>query len=489
MRIEDNPISNKSNFNWEKKKSTEKPPHDTFEKSNTHIQKEKKPENPLDPAGYIENLKKTIRPEDIKRRSVSTGASPTEGTTRSFWRWDFAAMPPGFKKIDATCRAVGKNAFIFVDDKEWNKTVKKEDILKLKDVFENKTPDGSVNKNQGIFDIESRIFGNPPDVIDREPRVYLLISDMGKYNGNGFDGYFNPFDEMPEKDAWEKYHQHSNEVEILYLNSGSNETPIASDYMLSVTAHELQHLIHFNYDATEESWINESCSEAAMTATGYFTDIKHLKHYADNPSSPLIVTDYVDYGACLLWGTFLMEQLGTDFFPPFVSNPLSGSVSITDTLKSLHRPENFRSLFDQWVVANFASGKSLNNPKYSYKSFSVPPMKIARKFTEFPGEHESTLKNSGIDYIGLGEEKSSFKETDTPKKYRLTLKLKNPRETNTKDYNVILMNISNNELKTTHLNFQENESQIVSGEGNLFLALYSLGGNDFSYNLKVEEIS
>jgi hypothetical protein len=430
------------------------------------------------PRDYLQSLRHSIKAEDLKKGWKPSEPAPKEETKKSFWRWDFEAMPPGFKRIDATCRAVGKNSYIFVEDASWGTKVTEASVARLQQVFEKSTPEGSLDPNKGIYAIDSSLFGNPPDMIDKDPRVYLLITDMGKYHGQGFDGYFNPFDEMSEDVAWKKYHQHSNEVEMLYLNCGSDETPIDSDYMQAVTGHELQHLIHFNYDTEEESWINESCSEAAMTATGFFTDKQHLARYAANPSSPLIVKDYVDYGACLLWGTYLLEKLGPDFFPPFVANTKVGASSITDTLENLHRPENFRQLFDQWVVANFASSRGVSDPRYGYSSFPVPPMKVAATLDASGGEHSSTLKSSGVDYIAL--------QAPEQGKLKLALEVKEPRREGDADYGVQLLRFNDKELEVMPLDLTREKSALIEGGGELYLALYGLGGKDFSYSLKTE---
>jgi hypothetical protein len=433
---------------------------------------------PSNPRDYIESLRHSIKAEDIRKSHRRSGPATKEGTKKTFFRWDFEAMPPGFKKIDATCRAAGKNAYFFVEDSSWGTKVNDESLAKLQKVFEQSTPPGSLDSNRGIHDLDRQIFGNPPDMIDHDPKIYLLITDMGKYNGQGFDGYFNPFDEMSDEVAWKKYHQHSNEVEILYLNCGSEETPIASDYMQAVMGHEFQHMIHFNYDAEEESWINESCSEAAMTATGFFTDKNQLAHYAAKPSSPLIVKDYVDYGACLLWGTYLLEKLGSDFFGPFVANTQVGAPSITDTLEKLHRPENFRSLFDQWVVANFASSRGVTDLRYHYDSFPVPPMKVAATLDASHGERSAVLKSSGVDYIGLQIPENG--------NLKLTLDVRKPGEGGDADYGVQLMRFHGRELQVERLDFTAAQSITVQGGGDLFLALYGLGGNDFSYSLRGE---
>lgn len=323
------------------------------------------------------------------------------GEHQNFWVWDLSVMPPGFKQVNATCRSVGESSYIFVDDASWGKTATKDDIEKIHTTFNKQTPPASVEPDKGIYHIDTKYFGEPPD-IDKNPKIFLLVTDFGQFKGTSFDGYFNPFDQMDDKSAWEQYQQHSNECEIVYLNSASPTTPISSDYMLAVAAHEFQHLIHFNYDQNETSWLNESCGEAAMTLCGYYTDKKHVKRYTEHPSNPLVSLEYVDYGACLLWATYLNEQLGKDFFRTLVKNKEAGVVSVNEALKEYNSPHTFDSILSNWVAANYASSKGVKDPKFHYNFIDVPPMKLAAKWESYPAQYSSSLKHTGVNYISLG---------------------------------------------------------------------------------------
>jgi hypothetical protein len=76
----------------------------------------------------------------------------------------------------------------------------------------------------------------------------------------------------------------------------------------------------------------------------------------------------------------------------------------------------------------------------------------------------------------------------TKKNLKLTLAVKEPRAQDDKDYGVQLMRFYKGNVYVDPLDFTDgNPITIPGGEGELYLALYGLGGKDFPYTLHVEE--
>ncbi len=183
------------------------------------------------------------------------------GDKEKFWTWNLNVMPPEDSELQATCRGVGGHVYVFVSDDVWKVNVFQQDIEKIIRTYDRSTPETSIDRDKGIYEILTETFGKPPD-IDNDRRIYFLISQLGEYRGHDFDGYFRFLDELEGK--------HSNKKEILYLDC---DDP-SDDYHLGVIAHEFQHLIHWQYDRKETNWIGESLSEVAMILCGYYTDEK-----------------------------------------------------------------------------------------------------------------------------------------------------------------------------------------------------------------------
>lgn len=336
-------------------------------------------------------------PPELMPRSISSPELPTVGSQRSFWVWDMAVMPPGFKQIQATCRAVGPESYVFVDD---SVPVSDEAIATVDRRLHREGSTGSVDPRRGFAAINNDYFGAPALGQDNDRKAYVLITELAPFNGMVMDGYVNAFDSLTEEEAWREYGQHSNQAEVVYLNHASK--PVDSDYMLGVLAHEYQHLCHQAADPDEESWVNEMVAEAAMSVNGYHTDMGHVARYASKSDHPPLVSQtYVSYGACMLFGTYLQERYGKGFFQALVANPDNGTAGIDSTLQSFGRPERFDDLYKDWVVANYADSRGVIDPGLHYGTLDLPAMTEARSIDEFPDLDSAELAASSVRYLKL----------------------------------------------------------------------------------------
>ena len=94
------------------------------------------------------------------------------GSQREFHvRGRFALLP-------ATCRFVGADSYVFVEDAQWDDNggpVLQLDVDFLGDLFEVASP---ADPTRGLFELETAAFGIPPDV-DEDPRIFILGSPAG----------------------------------------------------------------------------------------------------------------------------------------------------------------------------------------------------------------------------------------------------------------------------------------------------------------------
>jgi 3'-phosphoadenosine 5'-phosphosulfate sulfotransferase (PAPS reductase)/FAD synthetase len=74
-------------------------------------------------------------------------------------------------EVPSTCRAIGTNCYIFVEDAIWNNRVTQNTVDRINEAFNNSTP---ANPSKGIFQIDVETFGEPPDV-DMDSRIIILI--------------------------------------------------------------------------------------------------------------------------------------------------------------------------------------------------------------------------------------------------------------------------------------------------------------------------
>lgn len=317
-------------------------------------------------------------PASLARAAASRRSTPVPhqvGDQKEFWAWDLGVMPPGFRRVTATCRVVTDGSYLFVEDElAANGKVTAGDVAGLDRALHDVTPMYSVKPSKGILELEVEHLGTPPDTIDGDPRVYFLVLRLDEFNGMGFDGFFNAFDQLTEQEAWDQYQQHSNEAEVLYLNGDRGD--IAGAYMRGVLAHELSHLIGYAYDQDEQGWFSEAQAEGAMQLTGYYTDINHVRRYATRPESPLVREQYADYGAGFLFLGYLRGLLGDDVFGAALRDPGHGTASVEGLLSNFGKPGAFEDLHAAWAAANLWAGLGHRVAAYKHPGMVVPPMKV-----------------------------------------------------------------------------------------------------------------
>jgi len=279
------------------------------------------------------------------RPPASTPLPQAVGDVRKFWTYDLSVMPPKNLQVDATCRGVGDTVYVLVADSVWGSKAVQSDVDAIIKAFDKTTP---ARPDQGITAAEASLFGPPPDV-DADPHLFIFIYPIASFQGQAFDGFFRAEDEGPYDATCVTNPQEycSNQAELIHVNA----TSPGSAYMIGVMAHEYQHLIHWGRDPAEESWLNESMSELAMAVLGY-EDTANVHAYLQAHTASLVTDSFVDYGAVMLWGVYVYEQLGASFVTSLVADTKHGTASLDDLLSRGTSGLTFRSLFAGWTLAN-----------------------------------------------------------------------------------------------------------------------------------------
>ena len=181
--------------------------------------------------------------------------------------------------------------------------------------------------------------------VDGDPRLYIINANL-----RGVGGYFNSSDEYPRL-----IQPVSNEHEAIYINV--RYLPIGSENYSRVLAHELQHAVHWNYDRTEETWVNEGLSELAVTVAGYSESSIHAFRAA-GPTSLTIwpagdVGKGANYGSASLFMRYLTSHYsGEGDILKLVSEPADGIPGLNSYLREAGYAAGFVDVFRDWAVAN-----------------------------------------------------------------------------------------------------------------------------------------
>jgi hypothetical protein len=328
---------------------------------------------------------------------------PTVGEQRDFWIYDLSEMPPKNETVAATCRGIGARSAIWVGDAEWGTKVDQAAVDNIIAGLEEATPR---IPDAGIIQGNTTLFGDPPHFAMGDPDLSVLVYELEGYKGYLFDGYFRAEDLTPFNASCQNNPMIycSNELGMIHLNAND----AGSDYMIGVVAHEFEHMIHFARDPNEEVWVNEAMAELAMVWHGY-EDPGNLGFYTDNPDAPLVVQDFVDYGAVLLFGAYLEERLGPEGITALVADTMTGLAGV-----KAHLPDGltWESLFGQWVAANVLDAPAAANGEYGYDLVDVPEF-ATTPLGAVPLDQQATVPASAGGYYTLDATAVPFDETLT----------------------------------------------------------------------------
>jgi len=319
---------------------------------------------------------------------TSPPPSPEVGDAWLWWLHIHYPMPPHFEQRMCTVRGKSDHAYVVVQDQDWGVSMHQSDVDAILEHWENSSI--GTNPDQGIYELNSAHFGTPPDAMDNDDRIYLMWFDFEI----AADGFFFSFDQEPDG---ANPGLRSNECEVLYLNCNASQGP-SSDYMLGVAAHEFEHMIHWQYDANEVSWVDEGMAELAMW---YFGHPDHISQFNSNPDRSLTTWDgvWADYIKTYLWTLYFKERYGDDAVFSLVheeDNSLTGYETI---LAQFGSGETVSDLFADWAVANYLDDPTLADGRYGYVGDELPSFYPAGSYSSYPvPEYTRSVNYWATDY-------------------------------------------------------------------------------------------
>lgn len=305
------------------------------------------------------------------------------GASQVFWAYDF--MTNFDYQLNATLQKLGRHCAIYVEQ-GWN--VSPQVLDQIASEFDT-----------AIYGPVTRIFGKEADV-DGDPRITILLLDiLDGFNGTGgyIAGYYYGLDEyaLPA----------SNHREMVYLDI--NPAQPGTLRFNSTLAHEFQHLVHFNQDGLEETWVDEGCATLAQVLCGYGLDEGMVREFLSHPDNSLPVWggEFSDYGQGMLFFYYLWEKYGGDaLIGQLTKNHLQGMGGINATLKGRGYTDTFYTAFLNWVVANYLDNPDIEGGKYGYRGVDLPrtsssPVSLSASWFFNPVTSSGYVQPFGADYI------------------------------------------------------------------------------------------
>lgn len=218
--------------------------------------------------------------------------------------------------VQATCRAEGERARVYVADALWEALVDQTQVNGLMHRLELVGREGAVDPTLGIIANTEAVFGPMDTTPMPEGKLDVFILEIG---GLGSDAYVC---------GWCSYLQ-------IHLD-GPKLAPMNGEVALSVTSHEMEHIIDRARDDDEEAWVNEALAEASMLANGYMTEQTWLTDHLMYPHKPWgPAGGEVHYGTALVWGAFFLDRGGPSWLTAIVNEPGNGAAGLEAALTSL----------------------------------------------------------------------------------------------------------------------------------------------------------
>lgn len=278
---------------------------------------------------------------------------------------DWADFDEAMYEITARVEREGSHCYVFVEE---GQGVSDKDLDYIKDQFDNK-----------VYDKDVDTFGTQPDVDDNR-KIVILLMDIrdDRYYGIGQEyiaGYFWSLHEYLNDELSPPEKGFSNERDMIHVDVSPGQEGESGP----ILAHEFQHMIHWNHDADEETWVDEGCADYAMFACGYGHPWGHVHAFENNPDTMLpisrwpITNTLPNYGASYLFTLYLSEKYPGDVSPlvrDLVAENANGIEGISKTLENNGYTERFEDVFHTWVIANYLDDDSIDS-RYKYDSIDV----------------------------------------------------------------------------------------------------------------------
>jgi len=228
-----------------------------------------------------------------------------------------------------------------------------------------------------IYPTDTAMFGQPLPRGDEGQKVWILIHNIRD------EAYYNPAAESYVAGYFSASEDAVNNKNMMHIDSydWDNRTgPGGTQPYLyeGVFAHEFQHLIHFDQDPDEESWVDEGLADMAAFFCGYGHPSGHIAYYMvyhPNTSLTFFGDGLESYGASYLFQLYLYEKYGgAAFSSALVQEQANGIEGVQNTLAALGHQVSFGQVFDDWTIANYADDTRKAGGKYGYDTLEIGTM-------------------------------------------------------------------------------------------------------------------
>lgn len=301
------------------------------------------------------------------------------GQREAFWVND-EELSDTYLAIEATLRYATPHVYMWVED---GMRLDQDDIEESAHEFEDH-----------IYPTNHRYFGSEwSPGVDNDVHIHILNANLPSVGG-----YYSSNDEYPSI-----VNEFSNEKEMVYINVGY--VPPGNDVYNSILAHEFQHMIHWNIDPNEDTWVNEGCAQTAETLNGYEP---WIRSFLDEPDTQLtawadeIEEASVYYDASHLFLYYFTERFGSDSVRELTATEADGMAGFDHVLATSGFDVTSADVFQDWLIANHLNDPSLADGRYGYQGMELyDTAALDHSHGRYPDSRSSTVHQYAADYIEL----------------------------------------------------------------------------------------
>ncbi len=229
--------------------------------------------------------------------------------------------------------------------------------------------------------------------IDGDPRISIFIGTVP-----GVGAYFSNWDEYPRA-----VFPFSNEREMVHVNLAS--MPPGTVTFDSTLAHEFQHMVHWNANPAQETWVDEGSAElaAALSVAGRTIGVTR---FAGEPDTQLTAWAQgagtaAHYQAAFLFMQYFAERFGgAEALRAAIAEPGRAPEAFSRYLARVNRALGFDHVFQDWVVANLLDNPTLLDGRFGHLG-SDPSMAIIARLAPSNPELSETVHQYGTDYVDV----------------------------------------------------------------------------------------
>ncbi len=332
------------------------------------------------PARDLYSLSQRLKHSGAVSRVVNDTPPHYElGQRETFWINDEALLDTYFT-IEATLRYATAHAYFWVED---GLQLNQEDIEASAHEFE-----------EHIYPTNRRYFGSEwSPGVDNDVHIHILNANLPSVGG-----YYSSNDEYPNA-----VNPFSNEKEIMYINAGS--VPPGNDVYNSILAHEFQHMIHWNIDLTEDTWVAEGSAQTAERLNNY--EVWPFSFLAQPDTQLTAWTDEIGesgvyYAASFLFMYYFTERFGAELVREFTATEADGMAGFDEVLATNGFDMTSEEVFQDWLIANYLNDPGLEDGRYGYEGIELDDtVALDHSHRRYPDSRSSTVHQYAADYIEL----------------------------------------------------------------------------------------